>query len=114
MRKTKRNDSACPPFGRTIASYRHAAEMTQQELADTLQVSKNTVQGWEHDDFRPSVEIIPDLCAVLDMPITELFDMTGSDAHLSNDAVFLVSIYSRMSDRDKSILQKIAVTMLNE
>lgn len=58
-------------MGGFIAALRKARGMTQQEVADRLNVSNKTISKWERDDGYPEITIIPALA--------ELFEVTGDE-----------------------------------
>jgi transcriptional regulator with XRE-family HTH domain len=46
--------------------------MSQEELAEKLDVDKTAVSHWENGVSRPELERLPDLAAALDVPLIEL------------------------------------------
>lgn len=58
-------------MGSFIAALRKARGMTQQEVADRLNVSNKTISKWERDDGYPEITIIPALA--------ELFGVTSDE-----------------------------------
>lgn len=58
-------------IGTFIAALRKSQGMTQQEVADRLNVSNKTVSKWERDDGYPEVTMIP--------AIAELFNVTADE-----------------------------------
>lgn len=53
---------------------RKKKNLTQEQLADLLNVSNKTVSKWERGIGYPDVQIIPTLAQILDIPIQTLFD----------------------------------------
>ena len=51
-------------FGQNVVYYRKQKGITQEELADTLFVSRQTVSRWENDSAFPDVEMIIRLCDI--------------------------------------------------
>jgi len=49
-------------FGRNIVYYRKQQKITQEELADRLYVSRQTVSRWENDSVFPDIETTIKLC----------------------------------------------------
>ena len=60
-------------IGKFIAKIRKEKKMTQQELADKLNVTDRAVGNWENGRRLPDYSIIKDLCSKLDITINELF-----------------------------------------
>ena len=49
-------------FGKNIGYYRRKLKITQEELAERLYVSRQTISRWETDSVFPDVETIIKLC----------------------------------------------------
>ena len=45
-------------LGQKICELRHSCGWSQVELAKKLNVSKQTVSNWEHDNIQPSIEML--------------------------------------------------------
>ena len=52
-------------IGQFIAVLRKANGMTQQELADKLNVSNKAVSRWEREESAPDITLIPALAELL-------------------------------------------------
>lgn len=62
-------------FGERLKKFRKAAGMTQQELADTLNVTRRTVINYEKGAFYPQkMEIVKQAANVLGITLDELMD----------------------------------------
>ncbi len=59
-------------IGRFIAILRKSNGMTQQELADRLNVSNKTVSKWECDDGYPELTLIPVIAEIFDVSSDEI------------------------------------------
>ena len=58
-----------------------AAEMTQQELADLVGVTRQTVNAIESNKYSPSLEVAFKISLVFNVPITDVFSYgTQTDA----------------------------------
>ena len=53
-------------FGKNIVYYRKKQKITQEELAERLYVSRQTISRWENDSILPDVETIIKLCELFD------------------------------------------------
>lgn len=51
----------------------HHGEMTQQELADQISVTRQTVNAIEGGKYSPSLEVAFRMAAVFDVPLEEVF-----------------------------------------
>lgn len=63
--------------GNFIMDKRKALGMTQQQLADKLNISFQAVSKWENGTTYPNIEILKDLAAVLNVSVDEI--LSGSD-----------------------------------
>ena len=61
-------------IGKLILTKRKEKGITQQQLADMLGVTSRTVSKWENGKSMPDVGIIPELCKVLGISISTLFN----------------------------------------
>jgi len=60
-----------------IKSLRFAAgQMTQQELAERIGVTRQTVNAIEGDKYSPSLEVAFRIAAVFDAPLEDVFQYT--------------------------------------
>lgn len=57
-----------------ISKCRKEKQLTQEQLADLLNVSNKTVSKWERGISYPDITLIPTLAKVLDISVSELFD----------------------------------------
>ncbi len=60
-------------IGKFIQENRKNKNLTQEQLAEKLNVSKNAVSKWERGLNLPDVSIMQDLCMILDISLNELF-----------------------------------------
>ena len=60
-------------IGNFIAQSRKKVNLTQEELAEKLGISKNAVSKWERGLNLPDVSIMEELCAILKISLNELF-----------------------------------------
>ena len=57
----------------TIRELRGARSMTQQELADRILVTRQTVNAIEGDKYSPSLEVAFRIAHVFDVPLEQVF-----------------------------------------
>ena len=60
-------------IGKFIAEKRKEEKLTQEQLAEKLNISKNTVSKWERGLNLPDVSIMQELCKILKITLNELF-----------------------------------------
>ena len=70
--------AAPPPISNTIRRLRFDAnEMTQQELADRIGMTRQTVAAIEQNKYSPSLEAAFRIAQVFGVPITDVFQWEG-------------------------------------
>ena len=70
--------------GKTIKSLRKEREITQEELAEVLSVSCQSVSRWENDSCYPDIEMIPTIAAFFGVSVDKLM---GIDEQAEKAAV---------------------------
>jgi len=56
-----------------LKSARAAKDMSQQELAETVGVSRQTINAIEKGDYNPTINLCIAICKTLDRTLDELF-----------------------------------------
>lgn len=56
-----------------MKSARAALDLSQQELADMIGVSRQTINAIEKGDYNPTIKLCIDLCKALNKTLDELF-----------------------------------------
>lgn len=62
-------------FGNKITKYRKMKKLTQEELAEKLDVSKQAVSKWENGKYFPKMENIINICDELEIDYKELVEI---------------------------------------
>lgn len=62
------------PIHGLIESLRNSKGMTQEQLAEALDVDKTAVSHWENRIARPALSRIPELARVLGVKVDRLID----------------------------------------
>lgn len=57
----------------------HHQQMTQQELADKVDVTRQTIIAIEKGNYSPSLELAFRIARVFEVPLTEIFAYLPSD-----------------------------------
>lgn len=60
-------------LGNTIAQYRKKMNMTQEQLANLLEVTNQAVSKWESDQCCPDIQLLPKLADLFEITLDELF-----------------------------------------
>lgn len=56
-----------------LKSARAALDLSQQELANRVGVSRQTINAIEKGDYNPSVKLCRDICRILNKTLDDLF-----------------------------------------
>ncbi len=63
-------------IGEKIRQMRHESSLTQEQLAQKLGVSAQSVSKWENGITMPDITLLPDIAESFGVSIDELFDLT--------------------------------------
>ncbi len=66
-------------IGSKIKQLRHKSSLTQEQLAEKLSVSAQSVSKWENSVAMPDITLLPLLAGAFGVSIDELFDLTAED-----------------------------------
>lgn len=93
-------------IGKFIKEKRKEKKITQDELAEKLNVTNRAISKWETGNCMPDSGIIPDLCKILDITINDLFygkviDKKDNDEKMEK---YLLEIYKQKENSDKRLL----------
>lgn len=108
--KQKKTENAHDYAG-IIAKYRRAKGMSRKELADIFGISSNAVSNWENGFTRPTIEMIPMLSDVLDMPVAEFLGLPSMNS-LPVEERNLIYHYRKLSVPGKKALSNIMTELL--
>ena len=86
-------------IGENIRSCRRKMNLTQEQLADKLGVSFQSVSRWENDLTYPDMELIPALTGIFGVSADELLGV--SEAKKEQAAEELLGELARLSDRGR-------------
>ena len=100
-------------LGEVIKAYRKKRKMSQQELADIMGVTRNTIVNWEANKSRPEFDGIPQLCSVLDVSMETLFGLDHAPG-ITKEEQTLVSAYRQLSAVGKKVASAMLNAMLDE
>lgn len=101
-------------MGEVIRKYRKEAGLTQAELAEQIDVKRNTVVAWESGKSRPEMETLLKVSHLLSIPITELFHVGSEDSGMPAAERRLLRLYQEMDEKDQRILLSLAKSMIDE
>lgn len=88
-------------FAGIIREARRAAGLNQQQLADQLGVSRNTVAGWETGHSRPELDSVPSLCRALGLTLSSFFGLRET---VSREERSLLKTFRQLGEADRQVL----------
>ena len=93
-------------IGKFIQEKRKAKHITQQELAETLNITDRAISKWENGICMPDVGTIPELCKILDITINDLFsgevvNMKDTEKKLEEN---LLEMTRQKEEKDRQLL----------
>jgi repressor LexA len=107
------NRSTVILFGDVIRKHRTKLKITQNELAEMMNISRNTVINWETDKRKPDYSLIPAICEILGIKTYELFGVPPEN-NLSALEDRVVNNLRMLSPASRKAIDKMIYTMLNE
>ncbi|HAE44618.1 MAG TPA: hypothetical protein DCG37_03320 [Lachnospiraceae bacterium] len=103
------------PMAEQIKKYRKAAKISQQSLADQMNVTRNSVINWESGKYRPDADLFPKLCNILGITMTDLFGLQPSRNDLfSVHEQNLIHQYRMISPVSQRIVDRMIGSILEE
>lgn len=103
-------------IGRNIAYFRRKAGLTQEELAEIMNVTAQAVSKWENDLSSPDLTSVRKLASVLDVSFEELFNGEDSlpiatDADMDRISRRILTIHVQMDSDESGSDKPINVTV---
>lgn len=94
-----------------IKFYREKLGLEQKQVAAQLGINKNTVSNWEIGRSRPDINLIPDLCRVLNITLYELFEMDDPRPKYTENETLLLSRYRTLSAGHRHVVDKLVQSL---
>ena len=90
-------------IGKFISTMRKKQDLTQEQLAEKLNVSKNAVSKWERGLNLPDASIMKELCSLLDISLNELFagEKLNKEEEVKQSEQTIISILKNQKYRNK-------------
>ncbi len=109
MGNTQRNSSQVIAFnkahyGQLLSAARRKAGLTQQKLADILDINKNIVTHWEAGRVKPDLNLVPAICQALHISLEEFFQLPIQHDSLTSQEKEMLRHYRAMSSRERLII----------
>lgn len=101
-------------IGRFIAKCRKAANLTQRQLSDKLNITDKAISKWERGITMPDTSIMLELCDILDINVNEL--LSGEKISMENsnqkNEQLLLEISKEIEQKNKIIWTSMWVIMI--
>lgn len=94
-------------IGDNIKRYRKENKMTQTELANKLSKSLRTIQKYESNDIKPSIDTIRDISKILNVPISSIIVTDYLKYDNFTKELFGNVNYSDLNDKDKENIKEL-------
>ena len=75
-------------FGEKLVNLRESRGMSQEELAEKLDVTRQTISNWENDKVKIDVEKAIEICRIFGVDLNSLFLTDESSDKLQNTAAY--------------------------
>lgn len=90
-------------IGNKIRKYRKENGLTQEQLADKINVTKSRVSNWEQGINRPDADIIGNICRTLNVSPSDLLDIHLTDDELNVHEKKVIKAYRTKKDLQQAV-----------
>ena len=98
-------------IGKFIALKRKQKNLTQEQLAQHLNISNKTISKWETGKCMPDYSIIKPLCKELDITISELIEGEESN-HINEEQILDLLRRTQELEKQKNLLYGIILIVM--
>lgn len=88
---------AMPLICERIRYYREKRGIEQKKMAQKLGITGNSISNWETGRSRPDVNLLPEICRVLEITLYDLFRMEAPAGAVSDKHRELIESYASLS-----------------
>ena len=103
-------------FSENLKYLRTIRKISQQQLADKLDIDRSTISRWESNDIDPTVSNVVAIANLLGVPVADLVgrDIRGEDLYIDElETLFLQNIHL-LTDDDKDTIKFIIEKRVKE
>lgn len=90
-------------IGSRIRKYRKEVGLTQEQLANTIGVTKSRISNWEQGINRPDADILSELCKALNVSPSILLNVYLSDDELNEQEKKVIMAYRNKPDLRQAV-----------
>jgi transcriptional regulator with XRE-family HTH domain len=104
-------------FGEQIKIYRKINNLSQQDIADLLGVTKQTISGWEKGKFSPPLSFVYEIAEKLNVSVNWLLgaEQKGTiESPKDPNLAIVYDAWDSMTDADKQFIASIAKRIKQE
>ena len=98
-------------IGEKIRHARQKAGMSQEELADAIQVKRNTLTAWEIGRNEPNAETIRKIALACNVSTDFLLEMPADFSGMADDARRLAEKINDLPEADRQVIEKVLTAM---
>lgn len=90
-------------IGNRIRKYRKESGLTQERLAEKINVTKSRVSNWEQGINRPDADVIGNICRALNVSPSDLLDVHLTDDELNAHEKKVIKAYRTKEDLQQAV-----------
>lgn len=94
-------------LGEKIRIARQQKQLTQKQLGKALGVSHAVISNWEKEINRPDIDMLEELCKLLDINPNDLFNMSAVNNNLSHSEQQLINEYKSLDKYGKKVVNSV-------
>lgn len=98
--------------GLRVRRAREASGLTQSQLAERIDRTKEAVSNIERGVNLPGLDTLQAICDVTGIPLTAALEAIGDGGANEDKRAELNAVFRRLSDRDQGLLVAVAQAML--
>ena len=106
-----KNSQLSKQVGLTIAKYRQQSGLTQNEVAEKLNIGYEAVSRMERGIVMPTVERLVELAEIFDCEAADL--LTQSSNRIEDQSAQIKSLLSDLGEQDRLLLLDIITKLVN-
>lgn len=86
-------------LGEKLLSFRKKKGLSQEEVADLLHVTRQTISKWETDQSTPDFDKVMPICDLYGISTTELFEETSDAGEKDTDSLNTMMYYQKYNQK---------------
>lgn len=90
-------------IGNRIRKYRKESGLTQEQLAERINITKSRVSNWEQGINRPDADILGAICRALNVSPSDLLDVHLTDDELNAHEKKVIKAYRTKEDLQQAV-----------